>query len=152
MPGSFSIMPWCSFFGAVKIWWHASHLLSSSFHSNIGKSRIQQNLKDFLSIRPSFSPSSILNLLNTWFTIFFLSAMKNKTEPGFAFVFSINSFFISSLKNFAMLLSKPFSVTRIHAMPFAPFCMQSWIKESISFLPNLSGGLMHLINSAPLKT
>ena len=150
--GSFSKYFIVSFVGIEKIWCSASHLFSSSFHENNGKSVTQQNLNSFV-IRFSFLAISILNFDNMLLTIFSSSAMKSNRESFLAFVFLIISFCIFSGKNFTIEDSKDLPLYFIHARPLAPCFIEKSINESISFLENLHfSTFIHLIKGAFLNT
>ena len=138
-------MSQCSFLGIVNIWCAGAHELRSSSNSNNGKSTTHRKLNSFLSYNSRSAPSLFLSFANVSLHLAGLSAMNISTVPGFAPILSISLFCTSSLKYFAILLSRPFSVTRIHAMPFEPHSWQKDIYLSISFLLISFSGLMHLI-------
>src|SRR5262249_57368655 len=62
--------------------WEKSILFSSSFHSYIGKSTIQQNSKRSLAIRPRPSPTSPRAAPASLAAAAGLSATKNTQSPG----------------------------------------------------------------------
>ena len=62
--------------------WEKSIFFSSSFHSYIGKSTIQQNSKRSLAIRPSSSPILVRAAPASLAAPAGLSAAKNTASPG----------------------------------------------------------------------
>src|SRR4029450_4130885 len=69
-------------FGMENGLWEKSILFSSSFHSYIGKSTIQQNSKQSLVIRPSSAPTLPGPAPASLAAAAGLSAAKNTQSPG----------------------------------------------------------------------
>ena len=68
-------------FGIENGLWEKSIFFSSSFHSYIGKSTIQQKSKRSLAIRPSSSPTLVRAGPANFTKSFGLPAMKNAASP-----------------------------------------------------------------------
>ncbi len=68
-------------FGIENGLWEKSIFFSSSFHSNIGKSTIQQNSKRSLSMRLSSSPTLVRAGPANFTNCSGLPAMKNAASP-----------------------------------------------------------------------
>src|SRR2546425_11309346 len=69
-------------FGIENGLWEKSILFSSSFHSYIGKSTIQQNSKRSLAIMPSSSPILLRAAPASLAAAAGLPAAKNRQSPG----------------------------------------------------------------------
>src|SRR6266542_6176431 len=69
-------------FGMENGLWEKSIFFSSSFHSYMGKSTIQQNSKRSLAISPSSSPILVLAAPANLAAVGSLSAAKNTQSPG----------------------------------------------------------------------